>query len=69
MMARIDSEKPRPLDISYAIHSADPLWDEERQMVFLSILALARMMVWSSRVQEKRRVESFADLVLSSSTS
>ena len=39
------------LDVGYVLDSVDPLFKGEKRVVFLVILALARMVIWQTRKQ------------------
>ena len=52
--ARIDPKQLVLLDVGYVMDNVDPLYQGEKRVVFLAILAVARMVIWETR--KKRMV-------------
>ena len=50
--ARIDAEQLIQLDICYVIFDFDPPLKGEKRMVFRAILAIARMVIWTTRQEQ-----------------
>ena len=38
-----------PLDVGYVVDNVNPQWKGEKRVVFLVILAVARMVIWEKR--------------------
>ena len=47
--ARIDPKQLVLLDVGYVVDNVDPLYQDEKRVVFLAILAVARMVIWETR--------------------
>ena len=48
-MARIEPKQLVLLDVGYVVENVLPPFQGEKRMVFLAILAVARMVIWSTR--------------------
>ena len=48
-MARINPKQLMVLDIGYIMDNVDPLYYTAKHVVFLAILALARMVIWTTQ--------------------
>ena len=48
-MARIDSKQLVLLDVSSVVDNVNPLYRGQKCVVFLVILAVARMVIWETR--------------------
>ena len=49
LTARISPKQLVLLDVGYIVDNVDPLYQGEKRMVFLVILAVARMVIWETR--------------------
>ena len=59
--ARIDCKKPRiPLDVAYVCDNVSPPWIGQKRMVFLTLLAVARMVIWTTRLNEIHKGHIFS---------
>ena len=63
---RSDTTLRVPIDMDYVINNKAPPWNGEKEKVFRAILAVARLVVWITRCEEKYHGKSFSsgDLVL-----
>ena len=48
-MARIEPKKLVILDVGYVVDDVLPLFHGEKRLVFLAILPVARMVIWTTR--------------------
>ena len=57
--ARLFPDRPRtPLDVAYVCDNVPPPWTGVKQLVFYTLLAVARMVVWTSRMMDIQEVTS-----------
>lgn len=60
LTARIDPEHIVPICLKYACENVSPPYSGVRQMVFLALLAEARMMMWTTRMERILRYERYS---------
>ena len=60
-VACIDPKQLVQLNVSYIVDNIDTLWVSVKQRVFLMILAIARMVIWQTRLKELYDGASFSD--------
>lgn len=49
--AGIDSEHLVPIDLSYVCNNVPPLWFGVKRMLLLRLLSVARMVMWTTRIE------------------
>ena len=52
MTILIDPKKLVKLDVAYAFDNVDPPWTGVKQVVFLAIQAMARIVIWTKQPKE-----------------
>ena len=65
-MAHIKPKQLMLLDVGYIVDNVDPLYQSEKHVVFLTILAVARMMIWMTLKKRLYNDANFShcDLIL-----
>lgn len=61
VIACIKSKWSVLLDFAYIVNNMNPLFTWKKQMVFLAILAVARLVIWTTRLDVIHRVGSVSD--------
>ena len=46
--------------MAYVVNNSSPPWDREKQLVFHAILAVARLVIWNTRLRECKNGDSFS---------